>query len=127
MPHLEFTNMIDAIKDIALPIILGVLGWLGNAYRNKQKRESDILDNVQRIIDMQNGHITRCETSLDEREKAYKEMCRKNDRKREAIKRAYKCKMPSEDCPVLIYDAQTHEQENSKCDNCELFKQAHHD
>lgn len=122
MPFLEFTNMIDAIKEIALPIILGILGWIGNAYRNKQKRESDILDNVQRIIDMQNGHISRCEAMLDERDKAYRIMSRKNDRKRETIKKAYSCKVPSEECPVLIYDAQIHEQSDDTCKECK-YKQ----
>lgn len=114
--------MIDAIKEIALPIILGILGWIGNAYRNKQKRESDILDNVQRIIDMQNGHISRCEAMLDERDKAYRIMSRKNDRKRETIKKAYSCKVPSEECPVLIYDAQIHEQSDDTCKECK-YKQ----
>lgn len=113
--------LIDLIKDIALPIILGILGWMGNAYRNRQKRESDILDNVQRIIDIQNSHISRCESTLDEREKAYKAMSRKNDLKREAIKKAYSCHVASEKCPVLIFDSQTHENSiENKCDNCNL-------
>lgn len=112
--------MMDIFKDVALPIVLGLLGWFGSAYRNKQKKEHDILDNVQRIIDMQNSHISRCEATLDERERTYKEICRKNDRKREAIKKAYKCKVPSEECPVLIYDAQIHEHnaDDAKCDTC---------
>ena len=113
--------IIDLLRDIALPIILGVLGWMGNAYRNRQKRESDILDNVQRILDIQNSHISRCEATLDEREKAYKAMSRKNDLKREAIKKAYNCRLASEECPVLTYDSQTHENPTeNKCDNCNL-------
>ena len=110
--------MIDILRDVMLPVVLALLGWFGNAYRNKQKKENDILDNVQRIIDLQNSHISRCEASLDERESAYKEMCKKNDRKRETIKKAYNCKIPSEECPVLIYDAQEHNVDNAKCNTC---------
>lgn len=110
--------MIDILRDVMLPVVLALLGWFGNAYRNKQKKEHDILDNVQRIIDLQNSHISRCEASLDERERAYKEMCKKNDRKRETIKKAYNCKIPSEECPVLIYDAQEHNVDNTKCNTC---------
>lgn len=110
--------MIDILRDVMLPVVLALLGWFGNAYRNKQKKENDILDNVQRIIDLQNSHISRCEASLDERESAYKEMCKKNDRKRETIKKAYNCKIPSEECPVLIYDAQEHNVDNTKCNTC---------
>lgn len=109
--------MTDILRDVALPVVLALLGWFGNAYRNKQKKEYDILDNVQRIIDLQNSHISRCEASLDERESAYKEMCKKNDRKRETIKKAYNCKIPSEECPVLIYDAQEHNVDE-KCNTC---------
>lgn len=117
--------MKDILISFVLPVVTALLAWFGNAYRNKQKKEHDILDNVQRIIDMQNSHIARCEEMLDKRDKEYKVMSRKNDRKREAIKKAYNCKVPSEECPVLIYDAQIHERDidDSRCETCVYKKQ----
>lgn len=118
--------MTDVLTSFILPVVTALLAWFGNAYRNKQKKEHDILDNVQRIIDMQNSHISRCESMLDERDKAYKAMSRKNDQKRETIKRAYNCKVPSEECPVLIYDAkiQEHDYDSVSCDTC-AYKNKH--
>lgn len=112
--------MTEILTNFGVPVLTAMLAWFGNAYRNKQKKEHDILDNVQQIIDMQNKHIERCEATLDKREMAYKEMSHKNDQKREAIKKAYNCKVPSEECPVLVYDAQVHE--HDRCANCSYKK-----
>lgn len=114
--------MTNILTDFALPILTALLAWFGNAYRNKQKKEHDILDNVQRIVDMQNKHIERCEQTLDKRDLAYTELAYKDEKKREAIKQAYNCKVPSEECPVLSYDAQIHE--HDKCATCAYKKQA---
>lgn len=48
------------IFEIAFPITMAILGWYLNAYRNKQKKEKDILDNVQQVIDIQKAHIDQC-------------------------------------------------------------------
>lgn len=108
--------MNDVLINFVLPICTALIAWFGNAYRNKQKKEHDVLDNVQQIIDMQNKHIERCEATLDKREAEYNEMSRKNDLKRESIKKAYKCRVPSEECPVLIHDSQTYVED--KCATC---------
>lgn len=114
--------MNEILVNVVVPILTGLLAWFGNAYRNKQKKEHDILDNVQCIIDIQNKHIDRCEATLKEMEHAYKELSYRNDQKQEAIKRAHSCKVPSESCPVLIYDSQVSTYES--CASCAYKKDA---
>ena len=60
--------------DFVLPIVMGVVGWLGSAYRSKQKKEGDILDNVQRIIDIQDAHIKKSEEALAKSENLTKRL-----------------------------------------------------
>ena len=105
--------MTEILIQVITPIALGLLGWFGNAYRNKQKKEKDILDNVQQILDIQNKYI-------EKQDKALTRMTAKDERKRESIKKAYMCKVPSENCPVLIHDAQSHAEpdKSSACDTC---------
>ena len=57
---MEF-DWVDILKSVALPIVTGFLGWVYSKYRNKQEREKDILDNVQRIIDIQDAQIKKQE------------------------------------------------------------------
>lgn len=106
--------MNEILIQVITPIALGLLGWFGNAYRNKQKKEKDILDNVQQILDIQNKYI-------EKQDKALTRMTARDERKRESIKKAYACKVPSENCPVLIHDAQSH-MEADKCSTCEYKK-----
>ena len=108
--------------EFILPILTGLLAWFGNAYRNKQKKEGDILENVQRIIDMQNAHIERCDQMLkrrdellQERETDYRKLDSKYEHKVKAVKEAYDCKYVSHGCPVLLYD-----KANYGCDECAL-------
>lgn len=105
--------MNDILVDFGLPICTALIAWFGNAYRNKQKKEHDILDNVQQILDIQNKYIERQSKTLDI-------ITAKNDKKRESIKRAYQCKIPSEECPVLIHDAEV--VEDNRCETCNLNK-----
>lgn len=105
--------MNEVLINFVLPICTALIAWFGNAYRNKQKKEHDILDNVQQILDMQNQYIERQSKTLDI-------ITAKNDRKRESIKRAYQCKIPSEECPVLQHDA--HVVEDTRCDTCAYKK-----
>ena len=57
-----------------LPVLTALIAWLANAYRNKQKKEHDVLDNVQRIIDLQNAHILKSEQALEKSDKQNQDM-----------------------------------------------------
>lgn len=101
------------IFEIAAPILTLILGWVTNAYRNKQKKEHDILDNVQQIIDMQNQHIGRCDEQLTRTIEKLNKLEVKYDHKVRAVKEAYDCTHDTSQCPVLIYDKNNH-----ICDSC---------
>lgn len=114
------------IIEFVLPVLTALLAWFGNAYRNKQKKERDVLENVQQIIDMQNAHIERCDQMLqkrdqllEEREVDYRKLEDKWEHKVKAVKEAYDCKYVSDGCPVLKYDKATY-----GCDDCALKNSA---
>lgn len=111
----------NIVFDFVLPILTLLIGWFTNAYRNKQKKESDILENVQRIIDMQNAHIERCDQMLQKRDQLlqerdvdYRKLESRWEHKVKAVKEAYDCPHVSEGCPVLTYDKASYD-----CDGCE--------
>lgn len=101
--------------EFILPILTALIAWFANAYRNKQKKERDVLDNVQRILDIQNDYINRCNESMQKKEDDYKKLETKYDHKVRAVKEAYDCEHPSEHCPVLVYDKKI-----LSCDDCAL-------
>lgn len=108
--------------EFILPILSALIAWFANAYRNKQRKERDILDNVQQIIDIQNKHIERCgeqikrrDELLAKREAEFRKLEAKYEHKVKAVKEAYDCEHDTSLCPVLMYD-----KANNVCDSCEL-------
>ena len=107
--------------NFVLPIVMGVVGWLGSAYRSKQKKEGDILDNVQRIIDIQDAHIKKSEMALAKSENLTKRLEAKLDRKNKSVRAANKCKFTSEGdgCPVLNQEENNEHCYDIECAECE--------
>ena len=114
--------MNELLIEFALPILSAGIAWFANAYRNKQKKEKDILDNVQQIIDMQKEYITSLETSRKRDKDLIQKLESKFEKKCASIRKAYSCKMPSENCPVLISDEHLNDITPLSCDTCELKK-----
>lgn len=107
--------------NFVLPVVMGVVGWLGSAYRSKQKKEGDILDNVQRIIDIQDAHIKKSEEALAKSENLAKRLEAKLDRKSKSVRAANKCKFTSEGdgCPVLNQEERNEHCYDIECAECE--------
>jgi hypothetical protein len=107
--------------NFVLPIVMGVVGWLGSAYRSKQKKEGDILDNVQRIIDIQDAHIKKSEEALAKSENLNKRLEAKLDRKSKSVRAANKCKYTNEGegCPVINQEEKNEHCYDIECANCE--------
>lgn len=107
--------------NFVLPVITLILGWLVNAYRNKQKKEHDILDNVQRIIDLQNAHILKSEQALEKSDRQNQRLDAKLDRKNKSIRRANNCPHTNEGdgCPVLIQEEANEKVYDEGCRLCE--------
>jgi hypothetical protein len=114
---------------IALPVVTGLVGWFTNAYRNKQKKEGDILDNVQRIIDIQDAHIKKSEESLAKSESLNKRLEAKLDRKSKSVRAANKCKYTNEGngCPVLVQEEKNEHCYDINCTNCEHLNHEQND
>ena len=58
--------MSDLWAQIALPIVTGLVGWATNAYRNAQKKESDIITNFKEMRDADREFILECRADLKE-------------------------------------------------------------
>lgn len=110
----------DVLIDFLLPIITLAFGWLGSAYRNKQKKSADILDNVQTIINMQTQQMERQSRVIQRYEKQQDVLDRKFAHKVASVRKAYKCPHPNADCPVLRHDAKWDDNLcNNDCSQCE--------
>ena len=105
--------------NFVLPIVMGVVGWLGSAYRNKQKKENDIIANFQLMRDADKEFMTDLKTELVESKNMRKRLEAKLDRKNKSIRKANSCPhtIEGDGCPVL-----NQEEKNEQiydCDTCE--------
>lgn len=116
---MESTNIyIEIFKDVLLPLITLVGGWFAHLWRTKQKKEQDILSNVQQILTMQKEYIAEQDADKKKTRDMNARLEKKLDDKRESIRQANKCKytVSEEGCPVLIHEDYLDE----KCKNCEM-------
>lgn len=106
---------------IALPVVTGLVGWLTSSYRNKQKKEGDILTNVERIVAMQDAHIQKAEVALLKSEKVIQRIETKLDRKNKSVRAANKCRFTNEGdgCPVLAQEERNEHIYDIQCEQCE--------
>lgn len=110
--------IIEILKDVALPIITLIGGWFAHLIRSKQKKESDILDNVKQILEMQKQYIADQDAENKKTRDMNRRLEKKLDDKRESIRKANKCEYTAigDGCPVLKHEDELDE----KCKNCNL-------
>lgn len=122
-------QILDVLSTVVVPIATAALGWLGSAYRNKQKKEGDIMANFKQMMSIQNDFISGLKANIDERDSALLESKHVNqrleaklDRKDKSIRKANFCKFSNEGngCPVLLQEEKNcGEHHENLCDNCE--------
>ena len=122
-------QILDVLSTVVVPVATAALGWLGSAYRNKQKKEGDIMANFKQMMSIQNDFISGLKANIDERDSALLESKHVNqrleaklDRKDKSIRKANFCKFSNEGngCPVLLQEEKNcGEQHENLCDNCE--------
>ena len=122
-------QILDVLSTVVVPIATAALGWLGSAYRNKQKKEGDIMANFKQMMSIQNDFISGLKANMDERDAALLESKHVNqrleaklDRKDKSIRKANFCKFSNEGngCPVLLQEEKNcGEHHENLCDNCE--------
>lgn len=107
--------------DFVLPIVMCVLGWIGNAYRNKQKREADMMTNFKIMRDSDKEFMLELKTELIESKKLRKRLEAKLDRKNKSIRKANSCPHTNEGggCPVLIQEEKNEHCYGIDCTDCE--------
>ena len=113
--------MNDLWLQIALPVVSGLVGWFTNAYRNKQKKESDIIVNFQAMRDADREFIEQCRADLKESRDMNKRLEAKYNRKCKSVRAANKCKYTSEGngCPVLAQEEKNEHIYDVDCAKCE--------
>lgn len=116
------TAVIDVAERVLIPIITLAGGWFGHLIRSKQKKEQDILANVQQILQMQKDYIADQDAENKKTRDMNARLEKKLDDKRESIRKANKCKFTAEGdgCPVLKHEDYLDE----KCKNCDLKNHA---
>lgn len=109
---------------IALPIVTGVVGWATNAYRNAQKKESDIITNFKAMRDADREFIEECRADLKESRNLNKRLEAKYNRKCKSVRAANKCKFTNEGdgCPVLRQEESNEHIYDADCVGCEHLK-----
>lgn len=114
--------VIDVAERVLIPIITLAGGWFGHLIRSKQKKEQDILANVQQILQMQKDYIADQDAENKKTRDVNMRLEKKLDDKRESIRKANKCKFTAEGdgCPVLKHEDYLDE----KCKNCDLKNHA---
>lgn len=116
--------MNDLWVQIILPVATAIVGWLTNAYRNKQKKESDIISNFQAMRDADREFILECRADLKESRDMNKRLEAKYNRKCKSVRAANKCKytIEGEGCPVLIQEEKNEYIYDPECSKCEQQK-----
>jgi len=112
------TVVIDIAERVLLPILTLFGGWFAHLFRSKQKKEQDILANVQQILKMQKDYIAEQDAENKKTRDMNARLEKKLDDKRESIRKANKCKYTAEGegCPVLAHEDLLDE----KCKDCYL-------
>lgn len=118
----EPNTLLEILRDVGIPALTLVGGWFAHMFRTKQKKEADVLDNVQQILKLQKDYIAEQDSENKKTRDMNARLERKLDEKRESIRKANKCKYTTEGdgCPVLIHEDYLDE----KCKNCDLKNHA---
>ena len=120
---MEQPNIIlELLKDVGIPVLTLIGGWIFGVYRTKQKKEADILDNMKQILTMQKEYIADQDAENKKTRDMNARLERKLDEKRESIRQANRCKHTAEGdgCPVLVHEDEL----DDKCKNCNLREHA---
>lgn len=115
-------DTLQFLEKFVLPVITLVVGWLAKGWRTRQKKEQDILSNVQQILSSQKEYIAEQDVRNDKASKMITRLEKKLDDKNRSIRRANGCKYTNVDggCPVLNSEE---DNDKSPCDNCNYKKE----
>ena len=115
---MEDPIIVVLLKEVGIPTLTLLGGWFGHMFRTKQKKESDILDNMKQILTIQKDYIASQDAENKKTRDMNARLEKKLDDKRESIRKANKCQYTNEGegCPVLAHEDLLDE----KCKDCYL-------
>lgn len=110
--------VIELLERVGIPTLTLIGGWFAHVFRSKQRKEQDILSNVQQILNLQKEYIAEQDSENKKTRDMNARLEKKLDDKSESIRQANKCKYTAEGdgCPVLVHEDYLDE----KCRNCDL-------
>ena len=119
---MDSNGVIEIVSRVVVPILTLLGGWFGHMFRTKQKKEQDILANVQQILKMQKAYIEDQDAQNKKNCDMIARLERKLDDKNKSIRQANRCEFTAEGegCPVLNHEDLLEE----RCKTCELNKDA---
>jgi hypothetical protein len=110
--------VIEVLERFGIPALTAIGGWFASVWRNKQKKENDILQNVTQILQFQKDYIAEQDKENRKTRDMNARLEKKLDDKRESIRKANKCQYTNEGdgCPVLRHEDEL----DDKCKECYL-------
>ena len=119
----ETSILSEILQNIGLPLVTGIMGWFGNMWRSRQRKDKDILDNVIQILDIQKKYIEEQQGTIDETKKMNKRLEGKLNKEYKCMRQAFKCKYSNvgDGCPVLLLEERY--DNDTVCEDCKLKKE----
>ena len=110
--------VIEVLEQVGIPALTAIGGWFASVWRNKQRKENDILQNVTQILQFQKDYIAEQDKENRKTRDMNARLEKKLDDKRESIRKANKCQYTNEGdgCPVLRHEDEL----DDKCKECYL-------
>lgn len=116
------SSVVEVLKDIILPAFTAVVGWFASVWRSRQKKEADVLTNVQQILGLQKEYIASQDAENKKTRDMNARLEKKLDDKRRSIRQANWCKFTNEGdgCPVLNHEQKI---DGDRCETCQYNKE----
>lgn len=116
------SSVVEVLKDIILPAFTAVVGWFASIWRSRQKKETDVLTNVQQILGLQKEYIASQDAENKKTRDMNARLEKKLDDKRRSIRQANWCKFTNEGdgCPVLNHEQKI---DGDRCETCQYNKE----
>ena len=115
-------TIVDLFQNVVIPILALVGGWFAHLFRSKQKKEADVLENVQQILSLQKDYIAQQDAENKRTRDMNARLEKKLDDKRRSIRQANWCKFTVEGdgCPVLNHEEKV---DKDQCETCQYNKE----
>lgn len=121
---MEGSVITELLQNVGVPVLTAVGGWFASVWRNKQKKEADVLTNVTQILEMQKKYIAEQDAENKKTRDVNKRLEAKLDGKNKSIRKANWCKYTNEGdgCPVLNQEEKNDVDHYDKCETCKYHE-----